>query len=330
MRGFMMALLVAVAAAALAVPARADETVVPQRRLVLSNDIDFPGGDIGKIFDTTVEACERACLSDSSCHAFTFNLHAGACFPKQSVTGTTPFAGALSGRVIETPPAVLARATVRRGELKFLRDSDFAAALKQATGLADRLVTGEWTAEQLLGAARTSEQSGNFDDAARYVGAALSLTDAPDQWVDYGRLLLQAQHQSTKIPQTEYRSRALAAGVNGYLRADGAPVRATALVIMARALEQLEPRPRHDRAAQPRPAVAAARRHRRDAGQGDRKIRLSHQRARGPERQRRSAHLRRLQPPAGAGGHRLCALRATARARPVGRGRGQPALRCRA
>ncbi|MFC2966965.1 alpha-2-macroglobulin family protein [Acidimangrovimonas pyrenivorans] len=237
MRGFLTALLVALTV--LTLPAHADDSPIPQRRLVLSNDIDFPGGDIGKIFDTTIDACERACLANPDCHAFTFNLRAGACFPKTGVEQTIPFAGALSGRVIDTPKAVLARAVTRRAELSFLRGRDLDVALKQARGLADRLVTGEWTARQLLDSARAAEKAGNPDAAARYTGAALNLTDAADQWVDYGRLLLAAQYNSKRLSRSEYRSRALSAAINGYLRADGKPVRASALAVMAQALEQL-------------------------------------------------------------------------------------------
>ena len=55
---------------------------VPQKRMVLAQDVDLPGGDIGSAFDTTLEACERACLANPSCEAFTFNTRNGSCFLK--------------------------------------------------------------------------------------------------------------------------------------------------------------------------------------------------------------------------------------------------------
>lgn len=217
----------------------ADDAPVPARRLALTNDMDFPGGDLRQIFDTTVAACERACLDDSACHAFTFNLRAGACFPKSGAGNPTPFTGALSGRVIATDPAVLARAGARAGDLSFLRSDDLDSALKQARGLADRYMTGEYSADDLLNSARNAEGSGRPEDALRYLGAALNLTDAADQWVDYARLLRIAPDSNKRLNSYDFNRRALWAAVNGYLRAGATATRANALVEMSRALEQL-------------------------------------------------------------------------------------------
>lgn len=40
------------------------QDLIPERRFVLSQDSDLPGGDIASIFDTTLEACERACATN--------------------------------------------------------------------------------------------------------------------------------------------------------------------------------------------------------------------------------------------------------------------------
>ena len=58
------------------------EDLIPAKRLALSENTDLPGGDIASIFDTTLEACETACLTNKLCQAFTFNTRNGACFPK--------------------------------------------------------------------------------------------------------------------------------------------------------------------------------------------------------------------------------------------------------
>ena len=81
-------------------PALADD-LIPDRRLVLSENTDLPGGDLTSIFDTTLEACERACLTNRACTAFTFNTRNGSCFPKSGAGGPATYQGAYSGTVIE-------------------------------------------------------------------------------------------------------------------------------------------------------------------------------------------------------------------------------------
>ena len=46
---------------------------VPDRREVITRDVDFYGSDLQPLFDTTLEACQRVCLADTACGAFTFN-----------------------------------------------------------------------------------------------------------------------------------------------------------------------------------------------------------------------------------------------------------------
>lgn len=219
--------------------ALAETPPIPERRLVLSPDQDLPGHDLRQIFDTSVEACERACLADGACHAFTFNLRAGACFPKSSAGTPAPFNGALSGRVIETSPADAARARARAAELAFLRPDDLGAALAQATGLASRYMTGTATAQAILDSARTAESLGRPEEAARRFGAALSLTDASAEWVDYGRMMLAAPGSNKRLDRAAYGRDALLAAVNGYLRARDKGQQVLALRLMAAALESL-------------------------------------------------------------------------------------------
>ena len=73
------------------------QDLIPERRFVLSQDADLPGGDIASIFDTTLEACERACSTNQSCTAFTFNTNNASCFPKSGPGEPAFFLGAYSG-----------------------------------------------------------------------------------------------------------------------------------------------------------------------------------------------------------------------------------------
>ena len=214
----------------------AAESPVPDRRLTLTRDVDFPGGDIRSIFDTTLEACENACLADPNCAAFTFNSRSNACFPKRSVDGQEPYEGAFSGRVLRTDLRVVALGEVRADELEFLTENDFTRAKSLALDLTNRHIPGDWTAEGLLRAAADARQNGNIVSAYRFTGAATVLSDAADHWTEYARLALAIETSNTS-ERSNYRFRALMASINGYLRAETAPVQANALMVMAQALE---------------------------------------------------------------------------------------------
>ncbi|WP_343080541.1 alpha-2-macroglobulin family protein [Ostreiculturibacter nitratireducens] len=246
------------------VPAFAQDTpLVPERRMVLTENLDFYGSDLSSIFDTTLEACEAACLSDDRCQAFTFNARSNSCFPKSRVSEQQPYDGAISGWVRNAAPGAEARAELRAEELDFLEPQDFARAYEQAKGLANLHITGSWTAADLLAAVDRERGAGNFLAASKFQGAALNLTDAADQWVEYARLLLAIRGGSGNTLRG-YRERALSASVNGYLRADRAALRANALGVMAEALEangrgrDMIPALRLAQATQPRDDAAAA------------------------------------------------------------------------
>ncbi|MGB8624109.1 MAG: PAN domain-containing protein, partial [Paracoccaceae bacterium] len=225
---------------ALAGPAPAQQqSPVPARHIAVSRDVDFPGGDIRTLFDTSFQACRRACLSDDQCAAFTFNTRSNACFPKRGVNGREPYQGALSATVIPTDPAVLSMAGTRRAELGFLDDTDMAAARDLAEALPTRHYVNDWTADALLSSARAARGRGNLTGALSMTGAALTLTDAADQWVEYADLSL-AIETDDRGAKRSHAERAMAGSINGYLRTASAPTRANALLVMSRALERLE------------------------------------------------------------------------------------------
>lgn len=216
----------------------AAQDLVPQKRLVLTQDVDLPGGDIASVFDTTLDACERACLANQSCEALTFNTRNGSCFLKSGAGEAAPFAGAFSGIVLGGAEGLAERARLRRGELGFVQDWELAAVTAQAQGMANAHVTGNWTAEELSIAAQDAEAQGDFAGGAWYVGAAVNLTDAAGDWGEYARLLVAAGDVEGPDQQS-FRDRGYQAAVNAYLRADGAAERHTILVTMGEALERL-------------------------------------------------------------------------------------------
>jgi len=213
------------------------QTAIPERRLSVERDTDFFGGDLRAIFDTTFEMCRAACLTDAQCRAFTFNTRSRACFPKSSITDRQPYSGALSAIVTDVSAADLVRAENRKAELSFLSAGDFAAALDEAAALPARHPTTGLTAVDLLQGAREARAGGNTGGALVFTGMAVGLTDAADLWVEYARLALNAPANDTD-QRHSFRERALAAAINGYLRAGTLPMQVSALSVMADALDR--------------------------------------------------------------------------------------------
>ncbi|MDR0809571.1 MAG: alpha-2-macroglobulin family protein [Gemmobacter sp.] len=236
MRAFRRCVIFAALALGLAVSTASAQDVMPERRFVLSQDADLPGGDLSSQFDTTIEACERACLANRSCTHFTFNSRNGSCFVKGSPEAEAFFQGAFSGRVVTNDPGVVAQAKARKADLDFLYDGTFEQALQQAAEMANRHSSGQWSDDEHMQASREQEVAGDFRRAADFAGAAVNVNDRADLWVEYARLLLLAAERDSG-DAGDLRERAFLASVNGYLRAPGKAVQHNALVQMALALE---------------------------------------------------------------------------------------------
>ncbi|WP_050518002.1 alpha-2-macroglobulin family protein [Pseudorhodobacter antarcticus] len=229
----------AVLAGLLAMTGASAQDLVPAKRFMLSQDVDLPGGDIASLFDTDLAACQVACLANTSCTAITFNARNGSCFLKAGAGAGVPYAGAISGDVLVAGRGAQDLAQVRAAELDFLGAGDFDVARAQAVGLAAQHLTGGWTAADLLAAAQDTgaqDTGGDVARAAGLVAAALNITDAAGDWAEYGRLLAVAALGDADN-RGALQARALAASVNGYVRADGAGLRHSILVQMAEVLE---------------------------------------------------------------------------------------------
>lgn len=204
---------------------------VPDSRFVVEQGVDFYGGDIRSIFDTSQATCERVCLREKDCTAYTFNSAQNACFLKSSVGKRSPFAAAYSGRLVETPQAVQDRATAIAADLGALNPSDFRAAEALAREIGQRYpVQADATLPSLVGAA--AQAGANLAVAEPLQGRIVMLTDAPDAWLDLGRT-----YRARAGEDWQYGGRAVSAALNGVLRAEQPALRATALNQLAEALE---------------------------------------------------------------------------------------------
>ena len=209
---------------------------VPDRHTAISRDVDFPGNDLATIFDTTLDACEAACLADPRCTAFTFNQRSGACFPKAGTGSVTPYQGAISGRIMPTDPAVLAEAPARAAELAFLGPDTLAAARDLALRIGRLHSSDETPLDDLLGAAAQARAAGELLVALRLTGAAVALSDRADLWADYA-LLARGLSDGAEGAAGQGGSRVLPALVNAHLRSADPAGRALVLIDIARALE---------------------------------------------------------------------------------------------
>jgi uncharacterized protein YfaS (alpha-2-macroglobulin family) len=225
---------------ALALPnAAIAQDLIPSKRMVLQQDSDYAGGDIASIFDTTLDACQRACLTNTACEAFTFNTRNNSCFPKAGGYESAEFFGAISGRVVLAEAGVNDTARARRGELSFIYDWEFPYASEQAAGLAALHIAYGNTSDELTMAARDSEANGDLVLASEYQGSALNITDSAGDWAEYARLLLAAA-DSVGDQQRAYIERSQYAAMNAYLRASDPALQHSILVTLGQALERLE------------------------------------------------------------------------------------------
>lgn len=210
--------------------------LVPVKRFVVTDNMDFYGGDLQPQFDTNLSACERACRADDRCVAFTFNRRTNACFPKTSIEERKPYEGAISAEALATDAAVLKGAAARRERLDFLDPLDFKNAHDQALKIGSLHPASSWTAEEMMKAATDRESAKDLLNAMRWTGAAISRVDSSRLWAEYARRSLEipAKRNSEK---RKYARRALDASINAYLRALTPEDEVRALQVLAQGLE---------------------------------------------------------------------------------------------
>ncbi|MCE8007414.1 alpha-2-macroglobulin family protein [Aestuariivita sp.] len=233
----MVRLLMTVLAWGIAAPALLAQTAVPEHRYQVTRDVDFYGSDLQALFDTDLTTCIRACAQDRACAAFTFNTRSNACFPKSQVTERTDYTGAISAEKIATDAAILAAAEGRRAALSFLSDDVISDAAVEAQRIGFRHAAPGFDLAAVLDAVRARENADQVQEAMRWMGVAVALTDRADLWTDYARLNLKLATQNSNARNTAER-RALLAATNGYLRGTTGALRANALVQLSVALER--------------------------------------------------------------------------------------------
>ncbi|MEQ9692651.1 alpha-2-macroglobulin family protein [Shimia sp. SDUM112013] len=214
----------------------ASESYIPERRAIISQDVDFYGSDLANIFDTSFSACRTACLNNPECKAFTFNARSNACFPKSEISDRQPYEGALSGEILAASKDLLDNAPSRALELDFLLKPDLTRAKDQAKQIGRLHSGGPWTTKAMLDAARDRQSQGDTLHAMRWIGGAVGKSDKSDLWLEYARLNQDLARQNNN-DRAKYQDRALLSAINAYLRAQKDAERVSALATMAELLE---------------------------------------------------------------------------------------------
>ncbi|KAA2315708.1 alpha-2-macroglobulin family protein [Pseudooceanicola sediminis] len=210
-------------------------SIVPAKRFVVSANTDFAGSDLQQIFDTSLQACRAACLDNDQCVALTFNARNNSCFPKSGVTGTTPFDGAMSARVVPVGPDLRARAETAAQSLAFLGADTLATAGTFARDLPWTRTSGTASAGDLAADADLRADNGDLAGAQASMASAAAISDAPGHWARLAAYTLAFYNQDPG-PRGDLPAQALSAAINAYLRSDDVPTTADALILMADAL----------------------------------------------------------------------------------------------
>lgn len=215
------------------------DSAIPERRLIVTRDVDFYGGDLQPLFDTTLQACQRQCLNNPACQAFTFNTQSRACFPKTGVSQREPYVGATSAIVVAASPEDLGRADRLGADLDFLDDGALLRARDEAAALGIRHGGGEWTVPDLLRSAQRAQANDNLQGAVFWTGAAVAQSDDAAHWLQYAEWSADYATALRGSERVKFRNRAYLAAINAYLRSETGPQQVAALLQLAQALEAL-------------------------------------------------------------------------------------------
>ncbi len=214
--------------------AAAQDSPIPERRSIVSENRDYYGGDIRSIFDTNLEICEKTALADPAINAFTFNDNKGACFLKRDIESEVFFEGAISAKLVSTRPEILRRGAMQAGRLAFLPDGYLPDATRQARTFGTDYPVNGRTVEELLREISLAGKRGDANGAYWAQAALVNLTDDAQDWLKLGQLAVKYKSDN----RNTLRWIATNAAINAFLRADDPVLESAALQLLAQMLEE--------------------------------------------------------------------------------------------
>ncbi len=211
-----------------------------ERSITLLPGTDLPGFDYSTLKDTDLDSCSATCTEDKLCQAFTFNEKAGWCFLKGAAGTETPFTGATSGRV-EQSPTLEELAATREAELPF-PSSDL---VYSARYFAEQLPTTDTPPEGIAysdlvanGDAAMTQQNAAGAMVSYRQALAINAND-PELWLKLADAAnIRGDEEAARGNGTyELGSVSNSAAIMAFLKAEGVDLRARALSALAHGLE---------------------------------------------------------------------------------------------
>lgn len=213
--------------------ARADDRLVPDRRISFMPDTDLPGGDLTPVFETSFAHCQRVCSADPDCVALTYNQKTRACFPKSQMNPPQVFVGAVSAQVMDNTMARM-QAKKRAAAAKWLTRYDLDAALGLAYDLAGQIPLRE--SDAMVDDEQEVLSLGDRDDAVPPFEVVPDLTDSAVTWLS---MAMKQVSDPENLPRNKAR-RAASMALNAYFRAEDDAVAAQALNVLSVAWEGMD------------------------------------------------------------------------------------------
>ncbi|WP_237154091.1 alpha-2-macroglobulin family protein [Oryzibacter oryziterrae] len=202
-----------------------------QRKAVITEGADYFGRDLGTVKDVSLEDCQKACVDDKECVGFTYNSKARWCFKKSEIGDLRKFAGATSGKIVETDEPDVNVEDTRLSEIEFV-PQDYIDAARQLFGDVTSQAVKE-KLDKLNAAADKAIDAGNNLDAANALRKALALDP------ENGSLWSKFSDQAILVQSNDYNVRdkmvteSTGAAINAYTRATTVDAQVEALNSLA-------------------------------------------------------------------------------------------------
>ncbi|MGN6470345.1 MAG: MG2 domain-containing protein, partial [Rhizobiaceae bacterium] len=203
------------------------------RTVVTTNNSDYFGFDLRSEQNFSLDQCKSACLADPSCRAFTYNTKARWCFLKSDFRTLKPFNGAIAGKVVSAggAPDIGAPATL-----------DFLPAwlADESVNYRQKITTTPATDDGLNALVTAADAAMPSDPRSAMQKYAAALQISPEDstlWTSLARAAL-AVKPANDTDAGELHSAASSAAYNAYLTSRTTAQRASALAVLAPALEQ--------------------------------------------------------------------------------------------
>jgi alpha-2-macroglobulin len=207
------------------------------RRILTTENGDYYGFDLRSEQDVSLDQCSAACLGDPQCRAFTYNTRARWCFLKSDFATLNTFQGAVAGKVVDASAEPDIGAPPPLGFVPAYLLQDAEQYRREVAGNESTRDSGLFA---LASAANDALSRGDGNSAfADYMSAVSIEPENASLWTGLAGAALAARPNETLSTYGLQRA-ATGAALTAYRLSRSAHDRATALAVLAAALEKRE------------------------------------------------------------------------------------------